>query len=381
MSSIDIVTGRKLTCSRTIWTGSGGRFLEGPHLYKIGRFYYLLAAEGGTEYGHMVTAARAASPWGPYESCPYNPILTNRNLDNSILQGVGHGDLVDDTYGNWWMLHLGFRQIDPFSQYHHLGREIFLTPVTFNDDGWFRAGSDGICGTAALQVETDRMPDIVAQHQKNVYTFDTTDWDVDWCTLREFADNQHYDLRTDSAQLAGTATTLDTPGSPTLIMMRQKEMEADISCRVELSAAQASGDKVPVSGGEMTYGEAGLTLFVTNEHHYDLAIRRTGSSVSIVRHVSVGDLTVDAKVLELSGQQSTDVTLHISAHADRYDFSATLADQTVVNLGSNRTKYLSSEVEGNCFGVMIGLYAQALPGETVGPSARFTDFRCEFTQP
>ena len=31
---IDIETGKKLTPSKTIWTGAGGRFLESPHIYK-----------------------------------------------------------------------------------------------------------------------------------------------------------------------------------------------------------------------------------------------------------------------------------------------------------------------------------------------------------
>lgn len=32
---IDIATGKKLSPSRCIWQGSGGRYLESPHLYKI----------------------------------------------------------------------------------------------------------------------------------------------------------------------------------------------------------------------------------------------------------------------------------------------------------------------------------------------------------
>lgn len=58
---IDIETGRRLTQSRVIWHGTGGRYLEGPHMYHMGEWYYLLAAEGGTEYGHMVTCARSRS--------------------------------------------------------------------------------------------------------------------------------------------------------------------------------------------------------------------------------------------------------------------------------------------------------------------------------
>lgn len=59
---IDIKTGNKLSPSHSIWQGTGGRYLESPHLYKINGRYYLLAAEGGTEYGHMETYARGDSP-------------------------------------------------------------------------------------------------------------------------------------------------------------------------------------------------------------------------------------------------------------------------------------------------------------------------------
>ena len=54
---IDITTGKKLSESKNLWNGTGGRYLEAPHLYHIGNYYYLLAAEGGTEYGHMVVCA------------------------------------------------------------------------------------------------------------------------------------------------------------------------------------------------------------------------------------------------------------------------------------------------------------------------------------
>ena len=76
-----------------------GRYLESPHMYKINGLYYLLAAEGGTEYGHMETYARGSSVSGPFEAYPHNPVLTNRNLGGYELQGVGHGDLVQDVEG------------------------------------------------------------------------------------------------------------------------------------------------------------------------------------------------------------------------------------------------------------------------------------------
>ena len=65
-SAIDPLTGEVLTERRQIWNGTGGKFPEGPHLYRIGEWWYLLIAEGGTERGHAVTIARSRSPQGPF---------------------------------------------------------------------------------------------------------------------------------------------------------------------------------------------------------------------------------------------------------------------------------------------------------------------------
>ena len=40
-------------------------------------YYYLMAAEGGTGFGHGVTLARSAQINGPYEPGPVNPFLTS----------------------------------------------------------------------------------------------------------------------------------------------------------------------------------------------------------------------------------------------------------------------------------------------------------------
>src|SRR5581483_5212110 len=101
-SEIDIASGRRLTEPRPIWGGTGGKYPEAPHLYRIGGAYYLMIAEGGTEYGHMVTIARGASPWGPWEPCPHNPIVSHRSLQSPI-QGLGHADLVEAADRSWWL--------------------------------------------------------------------------------------------------------------------------------------------------------------------------------------------------------------------------------------------------------------------------------------
>jgi xylan 1,4-beta-xylosidase len=73
-SILNIQTGKRLSEIRHLWTGTGGRYPEAPHLYRINGRYYLMMAEGGTEYGHMETIARGDSPWGrgnPARAIPY----------------------------------------------------------------------------------------------------------------------------------------------------------------------------------------------------------------------------------------------------------------------------------------------------------------------
>lgn len=348
---IDIETGRKLTPGRMIWNGTGGRYLESPHLYKINGTYYLMASEGGTEYGHMVTYARGASPSGPFEPYPHNPVLTNRNLGGYELQGAGHGDLVQDENGNWWMLHLGFRQIGRWQTYHHLGREVFLTPVTFGEDGWFTAGYQG---TVLTSFETDRISEETVQQEQNVYTFENTDWNLDWCYLRHPA-KQQYELAPDKVILRGTDVTLDTPLSPTFIGIRQRDFNAVISCDVTL-----------------TGGEAGITLYMDENHHYDLAIRQVDNGYSVVKRLNVGDI----KSIEQEEHVgvSNHATLIIQSTPERYTFLLH-HDGKDIPLGTAQTRYLSSEVAGGFTGVLIGLYASK-----AGSVAEFTNFTCTYNE-
>ena len=119
-----------------VWGGAlvGCHAPEAPHLYKRDGWYYLMIAEGGTEYYHAVTIARSRSVFGPYEGYQGNPILTHRHLGSAYpICNVGHGDLVELRDGNWYMVALASR---PYGGYHkNMGRETFIAPVIW-EDGW-----------------------------------------------------------------------------------------------------------------------------------------------------------------------------------------------------------------------------------------------------
>lgn len=126
--------------SAGIWRGALRDCIwpEGPHLYRINGWYYLLHAEGGTSRDHAVCVARSKNIRGPWEGKRGNPVLTHRYLGNNAdIVNAGHADIVDDTEGNWWMILLASR---PFYGVCPLGRETFMVPLAW-EDGWPRVAS------------------------------------------------------------------------------------------------------------------------------------------------------------------------------------------------------------------------------------------------
>ena len=112
-------------------------WIEGPHLFKKGKFYYLMCAEGGTGGWHSEVILRAKNPMGPWEENPNNPILTQRTgLDpnrKDPVSSAGHADIVEDGKGNWWAVFLACRPYE--EDMYNTGRDTYLLPVTWKD-GW-----------------------------------------------------------------------------------------------------------------------------------------------------------------------------------------------------------------------------------------------------
>lgn len=332
---IDIKTGEKLTESIPVWGGSGGRYLESPHLYHIGDWYYMMAAEGGTEYGHMITYARSREPFGPFEGYQGNPVLTNRNLggNQSLIQGIGHGDLIRDKKGNYYIVCLGFRQSGEWQPYHHLGREVFLAPVSWQEDGWFTAGEQGIV-TEWMDV------DLSGQQDMDMYqvSFENTGADdLRWSYLRDYH-KENYQFTDRGLRLRGTKITLDEADTPTFAGIRQSEFHTCLN--------------VAVSGEAK---EAGITFYMDESQHYDLSLVQEKGERKAVLRLRIGDAACIANTVDLpEGMEK--VEFSVVSNPDRYEFYC-MVDGEKKFLGSARTKYLSSEVAGGFTGVLMGLYA------------------------
>lgn len=336
---INPVTGEQLTESKRIWNGTGGRYPEAPHIYKKDNWYYLLIAEGGTEYGHKVTIARSRHIDGPYESNPANPILThiNMNAQGNPIQGVGHAEFVQAPDNSWWVLCLAFR---PQSNYHHLlGRETFLAPVRWDENAWPVVNGDG---TIALEMDVPTLPQQPFAEKPSRTSFKQGKLGPEWVYVR----NNHpenYTFASGNLRLKATTISLnDDKNSPTFVGRRQQHMDFTATTSMQLEKASSAD-------------EAGLTVYMCEPSHYDLFVKQSADGKQVVAlRYRLGELThIEKEVVIPRGK----VQLRVKGNKEFYSFEYATDGKNFQELGKMNTRYISTETAGGFTGVFLGLYA------------------------
>ena len=303
---IDPETGAFLSERHPLCRGTGGSTPEGAHMYRIGEWLYLTIAEGGTEYGHMVTIFRSKSITGPFEPCPHNPILTQVGLKSQFdyYRCSGHADMVQDSNGAWWMVCLGVRPL-PGLWLHNLGRETFLSRVIWTEDGWPRINENG---TLVSELETG-LPEWKADDLASRDTYVRT------------PDMSCYEGK----KLIGKGISLSMPFvSPTFKGVRQEEFRGQFTARVRLE-----GD-----------GLAGITAFYTNDHHYDVMLRSQDGQCSVAVRKRLYDMECETACIPVKGP---DALLRITMDPDYYSFYC-FADGEWRLLGQGATAGLCTEI-------------------------------------
>jgi sialate O-acetylesterase len=341
---LDPKAGKLLGPPRLVWDRTGTRYPEGPHLYKIAGRYYLTIAEGGTEYGHMVKVARSDSPWGPFEPCPRNPILTNRQTENDVpVQGTGHADLVEAPDGSWWTVFLAFRPVAGY--FHHLGRETFLAPVTWDAEGWPVVNGGQPIG---LEVKAAGLPAQAFPPTPTRTGFDAP-LGPEWNYLRD-PDASSYSLgaRPGWLTLRGSATALGDAASPTWVGRRQEHLSGRVAALV---------DFVPGRDGE----EAGISVYMNPDHRYEIAVGRASGRRQVFVRQRIGPY-LEAVTASAPLDGAEPVVLQVDSTPAEYAFSYGVAVSgrppvATKALGKAATRYLSSEVAGGFTGVYLALYA------------------------
>lgn len=255
---IDDTTGQKLSDEKVIWKGTGGIWPEGPHIYRNNdEWYYLVISEGGTFEDHMITVARSRSIWGPYEANPRNPILTARGTDEYV-QHTGHSDFFQDVHGRWWAVCLGVRK-DQSSRYI-MGRETFLTPVTWKTGDWptvaqVRIGFPSGLMSGNFAFNNSQVPFLAKEG-------------ADWCYLRNADLSCHKMLNhgQEIRLLAGDSDLSDakTNSQVTFVGKRQRRLEG---------YSQVSIQNISTS----TQSNAGLCIY-KDEHRFARVFIEAGAS-------------------------------------------------------------------------------------------------------
>ncbi len=357
LAKIDPDTGVRKEERREIWNGTGGGWLESPHVYHIGDYYYILAAEGGTNYTHMETAARSKNIYGPYENCPYNPVLTNRNDTTKQIQCAGHADLIDDENGNWWMVHLGTRSV--LKSKTPLGRETFLTPVEWKE-GWPVA----VNRRAKLENELDRIVCRTKKENaqnKNAYgqieternihignsfhfkpNFSVSSWEPQWLWLRE-PDITLYERKSNALILHPSAFDFKAPAQPCFVGICQP----DIDCHFQTTFTFEPKD------GE----EGGMLLYLSSNFYYRICKRKQKGKTQLAVIRKLDDVEVTDYVKELESTESP-ITIYINASAVGYHITWKTEDKVLEDAGTYSLRFLCTEIENRCFtGTIIGIYA------------------------
>ncbi|MEK3731460.1 glycoside hydrolase family 43 protein [Paenibacillus sp. FSL M8-0334] len=141
---------KKLVGKReVIFKGTDVKLTEAPHLYKIGDYYYLLTAEGGTKYDHQATIARSKQLHGPYEVHPDNPLISSFAVPRNPLQKAGHASIVKTHTDEWFLVHLTGRPLPRPDQplldprgFCPLGRETAIQRLEWRNDWPYVVGGN-----------------------------------------------------------------------------------------------------------------------------------------------------------------------------------------------------------------------------------------------
>jgi xylan 1,4-beta-xylosidase len=340
LSEIDVKTGKLLTEPKGIFNGLGDSSPEGPHLYKKDGYYYLMIAEGGTEYGHKVMIARSKNIYGPYQINPANPILTHKSQEgsHSPIQGTGHADLVQAKDGSWWIMFLGFR---PQSYMHHLlGRETFLAPVRWDKNAWPVVNGNGM---VSLNMDCPTLPQVKYAEAPTKDEFSETTLGYDWNYLcNPHFENYSLSARKGFLRLKASTISITDTDSPTFIGRRQQHINFKATTSLDAK-------------GLNNNSEAGLAVYMMGKYQYDLSVVCKGGHKYLTLTYYLGEMKHIEKEIPLVGNQ---VYLRVEGSPDVYTFSYSKDNSKFEELAKMNTRFLSSETAGGFTGVYLGLFAQ-----------------------
>ncbi len=353
----DAENGRLLKEPVRVFRGTSTGFTEGPNIMKYNDWYYLVCAEGGTGFNHCVTVVRSKSIYGPYEECPYNPIMTSAEKDDCPLQRAGHAQVIEGADGNWYMAHLCSR---PVKGYSILGRETGIQNVHWTEDGWFRLSANDI-GNPELYF---KVPEDVEQKENHSSraVFENGDIPKDYMTLRRSFASNGIKVHDGVLRIQG-GCSVASKFQQGLLARPQQSLDCDYTIAMRFEPRHKNHI-------------AGLLVYYNYDNYYYLRMTRDEKGKLINNTSIINKVVKDGEVVYLP--DNIDI-YYLKAEIRHEELSLLYSLDGVVyhQIGQTQDmKNISDEhIEGNGFtGSMLGVNCVDLQGDGIYADFQYLDY-------
>ncbi|HNX04190.1 MAG TPA: glycosyl hydrolase family 8, partial [Opitutales bacterium] len=342
-----IVSGGVDISKKPVW-------IEGPHLFRRGEWLYLSAAEGGTGDNHSQVIFRSKETTGPWVPWKGNPILTQRDLPADRKHPItcaGHADFVDAGSAGWWAVFLACR---PYGDgCSPTGRETFLLPVRWTDDGWPMILPDG--EAIPYTVDAPALPQIPAP--KNPIVSGNFTWKDD------FSDNalrpDWTTLRTPKRQwwkLGGTpcgSRALILPCGPATISSTSRPSYA--AFRVQHAVCSAEFELLPPVDIAV---DAGLALYQSEAFNYFFFFFKQRTAYEIfLEKTEKGEVATVAR-MKAAVPRGASLRLKVVLDGPDASFHHASGDGDWVKLCDADATILTTRKAGGFVGTTVGPFAR-----------------------
>lgn len=347
VQELDTETFKPVGERKVVYTGTELGYLEGPHMYHIGEWYYLVVAEGGTGYEHAVTMARSKSVWGPFVTAPDNPILTSNRSEKRMLQKCGHGDLVDTPDGEWYMVHLCARPV-PRTEWCVLGRETAIQKMVWDEEKWLRSESGSRYGQ--LTTESPLGAENIT-YKDDAKSF-LDDFDEEGLNLRYASPRGDYRSFTDLKSRKGYLRirgqeAINSWHRVSHIAVRQQEFECVAETKMEFAP-------------EYSEQMAGMTYGYDAQTYYLLAKTRDvkGKAILTLIKSDLGTVTNEVEDIVIAEECSVGLRVEVLDQGRVVHFYYRVGNEEWQQIGGDFSCELVTDEHARGFtGAHFGLYA------------------------
>ena len=290
---------------------------EGPHLYKHNDYYYLILAEGGTEYGHAATILRSKSIIGPYDEHPENPILTCKSDVNHPLQKAGHASMIETQNGDWYIVFLIGRPLSTQGRCI-LGRETAIEEIVWKNEWPLLKSKTNL---PRVKIPMPNLEQLIPNQDIIRDDFNSIELDNEFQSLRIPTDDSWFSLteRPGFLRLKGKES-LTSMHTQALIAKRLQHLETEVSTCIEFE---------PKTFQQL----AGLVLYYNTGHYHYLHITANGLEkyISIISSNNFNAVEQEEKCI-ISGIKS--VVLKATIIRENLQFSYSIDQINFTNIGA-----------------------------------------------